>query len=291
MSLGSSWSLAIPAYLNKQMTSSPSSLSSNSSFSSAQLNQLRDMTAATVGFRRMDYSQFENLSPEVPPLSPASVSNNGHLTASSQNPRPEIQDGSTSQHQQEPSLPVALHGFTVSEFPSPVRQTQQGPGVPPLPEKLRTNIMKRDYLDFNDLLSDNMYPHPSYASSRDYFSLALNSQDATTLALVPSHRKKCHIDCLSSWLEAWNVYLRTILSHFPQLAPDLLAYQDQMRKFSRKFKTSAWLMFDTSFHYITSPLPGVKYTSSHTTTFSRRRPSLHTLPLLWPPQTHLLYEV
>ena len=88
-----------------------------------------------------------------------------------------------------------------------------------------------------------MYPHPSYASSQDHFT-ALNPQDATTLVFVPSQRKKRRIDGLSYWLEAWNVYLHTILSHFPQLAPDLL---DQICKFSRKFKASAWLMYDTAF--------------------------------------------
>ena len=170
-----------------------------------------------------------------------------------QNPRAGNQDGSTSHDQQlEPSSPAALHGTAVLELPVSARQTQQDPSLPPLPEKLRTKIIKRAYVDFNDLLSDNIYPPPSYASSQDHFTLALNPQDATTLAFVPSQRKKCRIDGLSSWLEAWNVYLRTILSLFPQLAPHLLAYQDQMCKFSRKFKASAWLMYDTAFRYMTA---------------------------------------
>jgi len=117
-----------------------------------------------------------------------------------------------------------------------------------MPEKLRTKIMKREYVDFKDLLSDKIYPHPSYASSQDHFTLTL--KDATTLAFVPSQRKKRRIDGLSSWLEACNVYLRTILSLCPQLAPDLLAYQDQMCKFRRKFKASAWLKYDTAFRYM-----------------------------------------
>ena len=94
-----------------------------------------------------------------------------------------------------------------------------------------------------------MYPHPSYASSRNNFTLTVDPQDATTLALVPSQRKKRRIDGLSSWLEAWNVFLRSTLSLYPQLAPDLLAYQDQVCKFSRKFKASAWLMYDIAFQY------------------------------------------
>jgi len=158
--------------------------------------------------------------------------------------------GGTCQHQLELSLPAALHGSAVLELLVPARQTQQDPCLLPLPEKLRIKIMKREYVDFNDLLSDNMHPHPSYASSQDHFTLALYPHDATTLAFVPFQRKKRRIDGLSFWLEAWNVYLRTILSHFPRFASDLLAYQDQMCKFSRIFKASAWLMYDTAFRYM-----------------------------------------
>ena len=78
----------------------------------------------------------------------------------------------------------------------------------------------------------------------------VDPQDVTTLAFVPSQWKKRRIDGLSSWLEAWNVFLRSTLSLYPQLAPDLLAYQDQVCKFSRKFKASAWLMCDTALQYM-----------------------------------------
>ena len=124
--------------------------------------------------------------------------------------------------------------------------------LPPLPEKLRSKISKREYIDFNELLSDNMYPHPSFASSQNNFTLTVDPQDATTLAFVPSQRKKRRIDGLSSWLEAWNVFLRSTISIYPSLAPDLLAYQAQICKFSRKFKASAWLMYDTAFRYMSA---------------------------------------
>ena len=122
--------------------------------------------------------------------------------------------------------------------------------LPPLPETLRSKKAKREYIDFNDLLSDNMYPHPSYASSQNNFTLTVDPQDATTLAFVPSQQRKRRIDGLSSWLEALNVFLRSTLSLYRQLAPDLLAYHDEVCKFSRKFKASAWLMYDTAFRYM-----------------------------------------
>ena len=118
--------------------------------------------------------------------------------------------------------------------------------LPPLLQKLRTKILKREYVDFTDLLSSNMYPvHTS--SSSDNFTLAINPEDTSTLSFVSSQQKKSRINGLSSWLEAWNLYFRTLLSGFPHLAPDLLAYHDQICKFSRKFKSSAWLMYDTAF--------------------------------------------
>ena len=48
-------------------------------------------------------------------------------------------------------------------------------------------------------------------------------------------------------LEAWNVYFRSILSLYSLLVPDLFAYQAQICKFSRKFKASACLMYNTGF--------------------------------------------
>ena len=129
--------------------------------------------------------------------------------------------------------------------------------LPTLLEKLLSKIAKREYIDFNDLLSDNTYPHPPYASSQNNFefTLTIDPQDATTLAFVPSRRKKCCIDGLFSWLEAWNVFLRSTLSLHPQLIPDLLPLQDQVCKCSSKLKASAWLMYDTAFGTWLSPIP------------------------------------
>ena len=96
-----------------------------------------------------------------------------------------------------------------------------------------------------------VYPHPSFASSQNNFTLTPDPQDATTLDFVPSQRNKRRIvDGLSSWLEALNVFLRSVLSLYPRLPQDLLAYQPQICKFSRKFKESSWIMSDTVFHYM-----------------------------------------
>ena len=60
------------------------------------------------------------------------------------------------------------------------------PTLPPLPEKLCSKITKCGYIDFNELWSGNMYPHPSFASCQNNFTVNLDPQEATTLAFVPS---------------------------------------------------------------------------------------------------------
>ena len=75
------------------------------------------------------------------------------------------------------------------------------PSLPSLPLKLKNRILKREYIDFNDLLSANLYPvHTS--TSPNNFTLAVNPQDTSTLAFALTQHRKRRIDGLSSWFEA-----------------------------------------------------------------------------------------
>ena len=229
-----------------------------STFSPDQLLQLREIIAEVVAPQRSD--QVAGLPQDIPLLSPASGLNSGPTTGlnapnallnNSNAMSGEFQDGGLSQPQLVPSLlPTALQGSLGVPIHQPAPQPPHETTLPPLPEKIRTKITKREYIDFNDLLTDNMYPHPSHASSQNNFTLSVDPQDGDSLSFVRSQRKKRRIDGLSSWLEAWNVFLRSTLSLYPHLAPDLLAYQDQICKYSRKFKSAAWLMYDTAFRFM-----------------------------------------
>ena len=200
--------------------------SSGSPFSYDQLSQLGEIIAEVIGPQRTDSDQASGLPTDVPSLSPASglksVLNNTSGQVTQTLPHV-VQDGGRSQRQLVPSLPLAPQG----SVPLLHLGAQNDLILPPFPEKLRFKIAKHEYIDFNDLLSDNMYPHPSYASSQNDFTLTVDPQDATTLTFVhvPSQRKKRRMDGLSSWLKAWNV-LHSTLSLYSQLAPDLLTYQE-----------------------------------------------------------------
>ena len=138
-------------------------LPSGSQFSNDQLSQLREIIAEVIGPQRTDSVQALGLPTNVPPLSPASGLNSVLNNASGQIAQSlphVIQDGSRSQRQLVPSLPSAPQGSA----PLLHLGAQNDLTLPPLPETLRSKKAKREYIDFNDLLSDNMYPHPSYAS-------------------------------------------------------------------------------------------------------------------------------
>ena len=40
--------------------------------------------------------------------------------------------------------------------------------LPPLPQKFLQRITKREYIDFADLLADNLYTHPSLTAQNQY---------------------------------------------------------------------------------------------------------------------------
>ena len=129
-------------------------LPSGSQFSNDQLSQLREIIAEVIGPQQTDFVQALGLPTNVPPLSPASGLNSVLNNASGQIAQ------SLPQHQLVPSLPSAPKGSA----PLLHLGAQNDLTLPPLPETLRSKKAKREYIDFNDLLSDDMYPHPSYAS-------------------------------------------------------------------------------------------------------------------------------
>ena len=144
-----------------------------------------------------------------------------------------------------PSLPQAPQGPTQQIVTN--QANEHDLTLPPLPEKLCSKISKREYIDFTELLSDNMYPHPSFASSQNNFTLTVDPQDATTLAFDPSQREKSRIVGLSSWLVVWNVFLRSTISIYPSLALDLLVYQVQIASLAGSLKHQPGLCTTQSF--------------------------------------------
>ena len=152
----------------------------NSAFSDDQLNQLRSLIAEAVILQQPPF-----VPPTVPLLSPVS----DHLPSGGQDETPlaNIQDDGTGERggdsRLEPSLPCVPQTLPAN-LPA-LEHSLHDPSLPPMPEKLRTKIVKREYVDFNDLLLDNMYPLPCLVSPKLHSGLQPPGFNIFDLCPVP----------------------------------------------------------------------------------------------------------
>ncbi len=122
--------------------------------------------------------------------------------------------------------------------------------LPPLSSKLLKAIQSKDYVDFNLLLPNSLYDSASHVSFGQ-ISLQVKlaeSGEATSVTSDPNPlAKKPKINSSATWLEAWNIFIRCMVNFHPELAHELLAYQELICSFHRQYPVTAWLRYDTAF--------------------------------------------
>ena len=136
------------------------------------------------------------------------------------------------------------HPFT-STVPSD-SYTRNNPQLPPLSEKILNDIRSKQFINFHSLLPTALYDPPV---TSDNICLEFNqSQDGGQLFSVqPNKRVKRSINTSTSWLEAWNIYIRVMAFYHPAMIPELLAYQDFICTLQRSYPMQSWLRYDTAF--------------------------------------------
>ena len=101
-----------------------------------------------------------------------------------------------------------------------------------MPVTLQQRILKGEYIDFSTLLPEVM------------FSVA------TSIPSPNANRSTGHpprITSFSTWLDAWNIYIATVVAHNPGQASELLGYQRLIHSVSKHFNTASWLKYDAQF--------------------------------------------
>ncbi len=126
------------------------------------------------------------------------------------------------------------------------------PTAPPaVPGKLRQRIVRGEYIDFDCLLPENMFPSRFGVPSGPAFTLKLSADYAQgSDGVVVAHQRpasKRSVMDLSSWLEAWNIYVAILVNQFPQRAASLLAYQRIISQASIHAAPQAWFRYDSRF--------------------------------------------
>ena len=125
------------------------------------------------------------------------------------------------------------------------------PQQPPLPEKVKQKILRGEYIEFDTLLPESLYPARHGLSPSPSFTLRLSSDTTSTdgdvVIAQPKPSAKRSIRDISSWMEAWNVYTQVVVKHSLARALPLLAYQRIISDASARFPPRCWLRYDQRF--------------------------------------------
>ena len=137
--------------------------------------------------------------------------------------------------------PAALEPSTTAP---PVQQ-------PPIPDKIKQRILRGEYIEFDSLLPESLYPARYGASPSPAFILRLSNDtsadDGDVVIAQHKHVAKRSVSDLASWMEAWNLYVQILVAAYPQRAPALLAYQAIICGASSRFAPRLWLRYDQRF--------------------------------------------
>ena len=162
-------------------------------------------------------------------------------------PTPGTTSDTTQQHSATAGFSTSLAApasASASSAPPPVQQ-------PPIPDKVKQRILRGEYIDFDTLLPESLYPARYGASSTPAFTLRLsNDTSAGDGDVVIAQQKpvaKRSVCDLAAWTEAWNLYVQVLVAAFPDRAPVLLAYQAIICGASSRFPPRLWLRYDQRF--------------------------------------------
>lgn len=130
-----------------------------------------------------------------------------------------------------------------------------------VPAKLVKRILKGDYLDFAELLKDNMEAERRRAT-----------QEGESASAPYGHRaNRREVPDMLSWLGCFSLYAAVVCSKHPKKARELWAYQAMIISEHRRCGGRGWLLYDSAFRQQISSLDTVDFSkinqSLYATTF------------------------
>ena len=145
-----------------------------------------------------------------------------------------------------PSPPASAISVPASSIPAAsalmTAVAPTGPSVP-VPEKLKQRILRGEFVEFEELLSDVIGQQPE-----DVVQVAVTS--GRPLELIQSRKPsgtKRRVCDLPTWLEAWTMYFRVIVHASPERTLELLSYQANIIEANNAYTTESWLQYDRRF--------------------------------------------
>ena len=140
--------------------------------------------------------------------------------------------------------PVSAVQNAPSSSSAPVSLTSPfvlGPGRPPIPAKVVTQILCHKFIEMPDLLPENL-DLPQCESS----SFAIEGGAIVPITRVASKRKQEVTDRLT-WVECFTSYITVLTTYMPNRSRDLLSYMALIIRMAKRYSGNCWLNYDRAF--------------------------------------------
>ena len=115
-----------------------------------------------------------------------------------------------------------------------------GPGRPPVPAKLVSQILTGKFIELSELIPENLAAPTTESTS---FIIEGRSIVPTTT----SSRKKTEISDILTWVECFNSYTSVITAFHPERVRDLLAYMALIMRLAKQFPGRCWYTYDRAY--------------------------------------------
>ena len=164
----------------------------------------------------------------------------------------------------EPTANQQLHEPVETDAPPPTnpQRVQQ----PPVPARVRQRIVGGEFVDFDNLLHDSLFPARYGASASPSLALPVVRDRSTSGEVLIAQQRSPNrrvVRDLASWLEAWKTYISVLVAHYPARVLELLAYQRIICDASSRFPTGCWLRYDSSFRACAAADQSLRWDSKH----------------------------
>jgi len=162
----------------------------------------------------------------------------------------------------QPTLPVSAPPPTLSSHappavPPPPQLAQPIPALAqPIPARLRERILSGEFVDLSELLPQISTTHSVASSQANITHFEMSQGGGLRMVEESSVRGRGrHVCDLSTWLEAYTVFLQCILQVAPHRATELIAYQSLIIEANRRFTPEGWLDYDRQFRLLAAASP------------------------------------
>ena len=140
-------------------------------------------------------------------------------------------------------------------------------GLPTLPLQTLKQIRAHEFINFNSLLASTLFsPDSDNIDDLRYKIDFSRKKGFSSKASNPARRSLCD---LSSFMKAWNSFLKATLYFYPEMLDEMLGYQKLICELAARYKPVAWLAYDKEHRQACAINHNLRWDKRNTDAFQR----------------------